>query len=376
MQFAFNKDASKIFRYTIYVPNCTVCKLANINAANLRAPECWTRILPRNSRLAALRQSKKKTNQPSRTAPQRRRLRTLQLQTFKEHRYSCFSCCQWRMPSSVSAKPEKQQPTTAVPSSVATASSSTPAAAAAAIPPPNAENAQPPVDNSSPIRQVLVIIEHKIRNLEKRKVSPPHTYTHTQMQVYCVYRHYTHLHTNRCTHTHSNAKTDFVPLKLQGDFLVRPWASRLHFERHPKRFLSALSHFPFRKKCCNGIMWVSRFASFSLIYFSFTKSEETRRRTPCFYHCQKSRSQKMLLCCAVCVSLCFALLICETTTCALFTSQLPRCCRAPLQQSKRDASEWEYERIRLESASDKFDTFDPIWMVKNVFLNRVFNFKI
>lgn len=31
------------------------------------------------------------------------------------------------------------------------------------------------VDNSSPIRQVIVIIDHKIRNLEKRKVShcPP-----------------------------------------------------------------------------------------------------------------------------------------------------------------------------------------------------------
>lgn len=28
------------------------------------------------------------------------------------------------------------------------------------------------VDNNSPIRQALVIIEHKIRNLEKRKVSP------------------------------------------------------------------------------------------------------------------------------------------------------------------------------------------------------------
>lgn len=27
------------------------------------------------------------------------------------------------------------------------------------------------VDNNSPIRQVLVIIDHKIRNLEKRKVS-------------------------------------------------------------------------------------------------------------------------------------------------------------------------------------------------------------
>lgn len=27
------------------------------------------------------------------------------------------------------------------------------------------------VDNNSPIRQALVIIEHKIRNLEKRKVS-------------------------------------------------------------------------------------------------------------------------------------------------------------------------------------------------------------
>lgn len=27
------------------------------------------------------------------------------------------------------------------------------------------------VDNSSPIRQVIVIIDHKIRNLEKRKVS-------------------------------------------------------------------------------------------------------------------------------------------------------------------------------------------------------------
>jgi len=26
------------------------------------------------------------------------------------------------------------------------------------------------IDNSTPIRQVLVVIEHKIRNLEKRKV--------------------------------------------------------------------------------------------------------------------------------------------------------------------------------------------------------------
>lgn len=30
------------------------------------------------------------------------------------------------------------------------------------------------VDNSSPVRQISLIIEHKIRNLEKRKVSPKH----------------------------------------------------------------------------------------------------------------------------------------------------------------------------------------------------------
>lgn len=29
------------------------------------------------------------------------------------------------------------------------------------------------VDNSSPVRQISLIIEHKIRNLEKRKVSDP-----------------------------------------------------------------------------------------------------------------------------------------------------------------------------------------------------------
>lgn len=70
------------------------------------------------------------------------------------------------MPSSVSAKPEKQ------PSAVSSADgvASNPAAATLAVP-ENAAAAQPPaVDNSSPIRQVMVIIEHKIRNLEKRKV--------------------------------------------------------------------------------------------------------------------------------------------------------------------------------------------------------------
>lgn len=36
----------------------------------------------------------------------------------------------------------------------------------------NAKNAAEVVDdNSSPIRQVIMIFEHKIRNLEKRKVS-------------------------------------------------------------------------------------------------------------------------------------------------------------------------------------------------------------
>lgn len=49
------------------------------------------------------------------------------------------------MPASVSAKLEKQQSST-----VATAAE---------------------VVDNSPIRQVLVIVEHKIRNLEKRKVS-------------------------------------------------------------------------------------------------------------------------------------------------------------------------------------------------------------
>lgn len=33
------------------------------------------------------------------------------------------------------------------------------------------------VDNSSPVRQISLIIEHKIRNLEKRKVSQPNIRT-------------------------------------------------------------------------------------------------------------------------------------------------------------------------------------------------------
>lgn len=54
------------------------------------------------------------------------------------HSQTGKSCCQWRMPSAANAKSEK------------------PASSEA-------------MDNS-PIRQIMTIIEHKIRNLEKRKV--------------------------------------------------------------------------------------------------------------------------------------------------------------------------------------------------------------
>lgn len=46
------------------------------------------------------------------------------------------------------------------------------------------------VDNSSPIRQVLVIIEHKIRNLEKRKVSSASFYFY--IYIYSSIQHATH----------------------------------------------------------------------------------------------------------------------------------------------------------------------------------------
>lgn len=72
------------------------------------------------------------------------------------------------MPSaSVSVKVDKQQSSTAVAPAQNAAAASAEAAAVAAAAAAAAANA---VDNSTPIRQVLVIIEHKIRNLEKRKV--------------------------------------------------------------------------------------------------------------------------------------------------------------------------------------------------------------
>lgn len=63
------------------------------------------------------------------------------------------------MPSAASVKVEKP-PTTNISAINAVAANNKDAVA-------QAEN----VDNSSPVRQVALIIEHKIRNLEKRKVS-------------------------------------------------------------------------------------------------------------------------------------------------------------------------------------------------------------
>lgn len=63
------------------------------------------------------------------------------------------------MPSAASVKVEKP-PTTNISAINAVAANNKEAVA-------QAEN----VDNSSPVRQVALIIEHKIRNLEKRKVS-------------------------------------------------------------------------------------------------------------------------------------------------------------------------------------------------------------
>lgn len=63
------------------------------------------------------------------------------------------------MPSAASLKVEKP-PTTNISANNAVAANIKDAV-------PQGEN----VDNSSPVRQVALIIEHKIRNLEKRKVS-------------------------------------------------------------------------------------------------------------------------------------------------------------------------------------------------------------
>lgn len=65
------------------------------------------------------------------------------------------------MPSAASVKVDKP-PTTNILASNAVAPNKEAAA--------QSEN----VDNSSPVRQISLIIEHKIRNLEKRKVSTQH----------------------------------------------------------------------------------------------------------------------------------------------------------------------------------------------------------
>lgn len=63
------------------------------------------------------------------------------------------------MPSAASVKVEK-------PSTTNNSANNVVAAINTAAPGEN-------VDNNSPIRQISLIIEHKIRNLEKRKVSEP-----------------------------------------------------------------------------------------------------------------------------------------------------------------------------------------------------------
>lgn len=64
------------------------------------------------------------------------------------------------MPSAASVKVEKPSTTSISANNVVTATIKE----AVATPGEN-------VDNSSPVRQIALIIEHKIRNLEKRKVS-------------------------------------------------------------------------------------------------------------------------------------------------------------------------------------------------------------
>lgn len=52
------------------------------------------------------------------------------------------------------------------------------------------------VDNSSPVRQISLIIEHKIRNLEKRKVSQNQNQNQSKSQHFCVIRTKQELRTN------------------------------------------------------------------------------------------------------------------------------------------------------------------------------------
>lgn len=119
------------------------------------------------------------------------------------------------MPStSVSAKVDKQQSSTVVaPAQNAAAPTAEAAAVAAAA--AAAAAAANAVDNSTPIRQVLVIIEHKIRNLEKRKVCLVRLQVSAHMRdveaapivgcppcwSYTIHMRHRRIHAHTCTHT-------------------------------------------------------------------------------------------------------------------------------------------------------------------------------